>query len=936
MPPDRFPASAQSLRLVLGALLLGLLAATGTAQTGLNGEYFDDIQLSQLAEVRNDPVIDFTSWTSAPHGTAVVPDNIYAERWTGFVLVDEPGEWDFSTFSNDGVRLWVAGELLIDNWTQHSATLDTGTLELEPGWYPIRLEHFQNGGNVVLQLLFAGPGQAQSLIPAERLGVLPGATLPTVTASADRHAVVDHGPIQLHASAKDDGPMASWRWTQIAGPAALLGDTTRAQLDVEFSTPGLHRFRVFGTDADGNRDSAEVDVEVIQLGPILGNPTGTFRPWHRATISFVGPDLDEQSATNPFLDYRLDVLFVHGDSGAAYRVPGFFAADGNAAETGASSGSVWRVHFSPDREGQWYFQASFRQGPGIAASSDPLAGTPVSFDGASGYGAVGGIAPTARKFRAQGRFTRDGHYLRHAQTGRPFLKGGANSPENLLAFADFDQTTPSHLYAPHVGDWQFGDPSWQGGKGHGLIGGLNYLASHGVNAMFFLTFTVDGDGDDVWPWTSRDERLRYDVSKLEQWEIVFEHMDELGVAPHMVLQERENDNGPVALDGGALGTERKVYHRELVARFGHHNGMIWNLGEETTLDTAQLRELHDDIERLDAYDHPIVLHTNPFEKEAVYQPLLDIDPVLDGPSLQNAVTFESHSITLAWRAASAAAGRPWVLSVDEIGPAGDGLVPDSVDFWHDGPRKKVLWANLMAGGSGVEWYFGYDHPHNDLTCEDWRSRDHMWALTGYALDFFEVLPLDDLEPGDDLVINTEAWCLADPGECYAAYMTNASNLQLDLGTSTSLFEVRWFDPGTGEWLNGGVQTVQGPGLVDLSNQPSHAAEDLAVVVSRINQAPVASQLVVTPDPFPGHADLVTSVRVSDPDGFSDVASVRFYYVAPTGQLVGSALGTYVGADTWQVLIPDLVPIAPGVWPVAVVAVDAEGARSKLISSFVSS
>ena len=42
----------------------------------------------------------------------------------------------------------------------------------------------------------------------------------------------------------------------------------------------------------------------------------------------------------------------------------------------------------------------------------------------------------------------------------------------------------------------------------------------------------------------------------------------------------------------------------------------------------------------------------------------------------------------------------------------------------------------MAGGAGVEWYFGYNYTHNDLNCESWHSRDHMWDLTRYALEFF--------------------------------------------------------------------------------------------------------------------------------------------------------------------------------------------------------
>ena len=58
-----------------------------------------------------------------------------------------------------------------------------------------------------------------------------------------------------------------------------------------------------------------------------------------------------------------------------------------------------------------------------------------------------------------------------------------------------------------------------------------------------------------------------DVSKLAQWEIVFEHADKKGLFLHFKMQERENS---FLLDGGELGTERKLYYREPIARFGHH------------------------------------------------------------------------------------------------------------------------------------------------------------------------------------------------------------------------------------------------------------------------------------------------------------------------------------------------------------------------------
>jgi hypothetical protein len=58
-----------------------------------------------------------------------------------------------------------------------------------------------------------------------------------------------------------------------------------------------------------------------------------------------------------------------------------------------------------------------------------------------------------------------------------------------------------------------------------MIGALNYLNSVGVNSAYMLTLNILGDGKDVWPFTDHNERYRFDCSKLDQWEIVFDHMD---------------------------------------------------------------------------------------------------------------------------------------------------------------------------------------------------------------------------------------------------------------------------------------------------------------------------------------------------------------------------------------------------------------------------
>jgi len=565
--------------------------------------------------------------------------------------------------------------------------------------------------------------------------------------------------------------------------------------------------------------------------------SGELKKWHNITLTFAGPYTGEEADPNPFRDYRLTVTFTNGDRQVA--VPGYYAADGDAANTGATCRNKWRVHFVPDEQGQWSYSASFRTGPDIALASDPAAGAPTAFDGARGTFAVGPTDKTGRDNRGKGLLKYVGkpagawagkRYLQFAGTGQYFLKGGADSPENFLAYSDFDGTYDTaelkregeaagdkfiHNYAPHIKDFKPGDPTWKDGKGKGMIGALNYLASKGMNSVYFIPYNIDGgDGKDVWPWTDPKEKYRFDCSKLDQWEIVFSHMDKLGLMLHIITQETENDQG---LDGGELGPQRKLYYRELIARFAHHLALVWNLGEENTNTDAQRKAFCKYIKDLDPYDHPIVCHTFPGKYDEVYTPLLGCE-YFDGPSLQ---TNDTHSQTVKWIDSSAKAGRNWFVSLDEIGPADTGVKPDSEDYWHDEVRTKHLWGNLMAGGAGVEWYFGYKFAHNDLNCEDWRSRDHLWDLTRYALEFFhQHLPFTEMSHHDELTAAPDDYCFAKPGQIYAIYLPSGGTTYLDLGSTSGTFSVQWFNPRTGGKLQKGtVSEVKGPGSVTIGLPP---------------------------------------------------------------------------------------------------------------------
>ena len=534
--------------------------------------------------------------------------------------------------------------------------------------------------------------------------------------------------------------------------------------------------------------------------------SGELKTWHKVTLTFDGPQTSESADPNPFLDYRLDVTFEHADAGVRYVVPGYYAADGNAANTSADSGNKWRVHFAPDRPGEWEYVVSFRTGENVAVREEAKAGRSAGFmDGRTGSLTIAPTDKTGRDLRGKGRLEYVGkHHLQFAGTGEFFLKCGADAPENFLAYADFDGDFKTDgkkdnlvkTWEPHVRDWKPGDPTWQGGKGKGIIGAINYLAGEGMNVFSFIPMNVGGDDRNVFPHTTYEERLRMDCSKLDQWEILFEHADKLGMYLHFKTLETENE---LLLDGGDLGPERTLYYRELIARFAHHLALNWNLGEEINNATHEQKVAWADyFWTHDPYQHHIVIHN----MGDPHYDLLGDASALTGFSLQTSKADFSqvHRRTRDYIDRSVAAGKPWVVACDEPGDASHALVTDEEDPTHDNARKNALWGNIMAGGAGVEWYFGYKHPHSDLTCQDFRSRAEMWRQCKIALDFFDRydIPFWVMDCQDELTTREDDYCLVNPENVYLVYLKNGG--AVGLTATAGRFEYGWFNPRTGDGL----------------------------------------------------------------------------------------------------------------------------------------
>jgi O-glycosyl hydrolase len=160
-----------------GVTTLYGVGSSGGSGTGLRGEYFNNTTLTAPAALtRTDAQVNF-DWASGSPATGVTADN-FSVRWTGQVEAPVSGAYTFATTSDDGVRLWVNGQQLVNNWTDHPPTTDSGpAITLTAGQkYSITMEYYERGGGAVARLLWSYPGQAQQAIPQSRLFPATGST----------------------------------------------------------------------------------------------------------------------------------------------------------------------------------------------------------------------------------------------------------------------------------------------------------------------------------------------------------------------------------------------------------------------------------------------------------------------------------------------------------------------------------------------------------------------------------------------------------------------------------------------------------------------------------------------------------------------------------------------------------------------------------------
>lgn len=214
----------------------------GTGQTGMKGEYFDNMNLSgKPVLTRIDSMVNFNYGTGSP--APGLPVDHFSIRWKGKIIPPDTIHY-IGTSTDDGVRLYLDGKLIIDDWTDHAETPDRANVNLKPGKaYEVELQYYEDAQGACARLTwdfgFKGFNEPRAIAAKNDVVVLVLGTNPELSREEMDRTSIELPGVQRELIAE----VASVNPNIVVvlengGPVALSGSENKANAILEAWFPG--------------------------------------------------------------------------------------------------------------------------------------------------------------------------------------------------------------------------------------------------------------------------------------------------------------------------------------------------------------------------------------------------------------------------------------------------------------------------------------------------------------------------------------------------------------------------------------------------------------------------------------------------------------------------------------------------------------------------
>jgi len=241
---------------------------------GVQAQYFPGMELAgSPVTTRTENTIDH-DWSSGEVAGGL-SDSVSA-RWTTDLEAPLTETYQLITTTDDGVRLWLDGRLIIDNWTDHGTEDDIATVNLTAGqFYRLKMEWYDKSGGAVARLAWQSPSISRQVIPAGVLQLPVHATIPYPAAAS------------VHAP---QTPILSWTAAQVAARQDVyFGQDADAVAEADVTTAGVYQGRQDA--AISTFDPGELEWNTTYYWRVDEvNDAGSGSPWTGSVWSFTTAD----------------------------------------------------------------------------------------------------------------------------------------------------------------------------------------------------------------------------------------------------------------------------------------------------------------------------------------------------------------------------------------------------------------------------------------------------------------------------------------------------------------------------------------------------------------------------------------------------------------------------------------------------------------------
>jgi hypothetical protein len=303
------------------ATYIGEVWSFSTAKKGggIRGDYYNGTNFETFALTRTDEQVNF-SWGSGEPDPVVGSDN-FSVRWTGEVEAAFTETYTFYATADDGVRLWVDGVQLVNEWVDQSATEYRGTIDLVTGnTYSVVMEMYENGGDAVAQLRWSSPSTPKQLIPQSALA-------PPVKASSPSP---NNG-----ATGTKLTPILRWNVGDYASSHEVyFGTNADVIANADKSSPEYKGIKALGDESYDPGKLAWFTTYYWRIDEV--NNTNPDSPWVGNLWSFTTGDF---IVVDDFEDYNADKnqIWYAWKDGLGYGAPGsdpYYPGNGTGAAVG--------------------------------------------------------------------------------------------------------------------------------------------------------------------------------------------------------------------------------------------------------------------------------------------------------------------------------------------------------------------------------------------------------------------------------------------------------------------------------------------------------------------------------------------------------------------------------------------------------------------------